>query len=375
MSPIRFLLVCLLIACAVFSNATSFDFHPKIALMGFNISPTDTESKKYGQTYLNLPADIYFDENFSLQTEYFLSYSYFDRKEDFYNKLDRLTFSFNKGYFELKAGRDFLDLGLAPVIYFGNYENKDLKRPSYFDGATASYKVGYLLDTCAFAGQFDEKELYGITFGVMGLKGFYFLAREQNFKLSIHGAAYSIEKEKFSLFLLAAFNGGKTIINHYGTIEQKHKGKIFAGTLTLRKEDKIFNTEMTFGAEYLSPDKEDSLGYKPIFANFDRGFIFGNLTEENQTLTYKIFFTVSPSFWEDLSASIKMYNFIATDKRLISRDIANEIDFTLLYHYKNFALQFLYGYLQEQSGFDNFAPEFAAKDKVNKIGLILSYQF
>ena len=43
--------------------------------------------------------------------------------------------------------------------------------------------------------------------------------------------------------------------------------------------------EVSFGVEYLSPDKNDSLGYRPVFANLDRGFIFGNLSENLETLT------------------------------------------------------------------------------------------
>ena len=376
MSPVKICFVCLLIFCAVFSNALSLDFHPKVSALGFNISPTNTKAKNYGAAQLALPLDIFIDDNFALQAEYFVAYDYFNKETDFYDKLNRTAITFNTDKFTLKAGRDFLDLNLNSVIYFGPYQNKDLKKPSYFDGAFASFRPFDITELNLLGGTYKDKDFYGATLAISYLKGFYFLSKENDLDLSTYGATLNIDTESLNFDLLAAFNHGKKSKNFLGiTLEDKYKGKMFSGEVKLKKQKEAFKSEVSFGVEYLSPDKNDSLGYRPVFANLDRGFIFGNLTENLETLTYKLGFSIKPQNLKGLSADIKIYNFSSTDKRKTSREIASEIDLSLQYAFTNFSVQILYGYLQAQNDFASYAVGFEDKPSINKLGLILSYQF
>lgn len=376
MIPKKFYLVCFLIFCAVFGNSFSFDFHPKISALGFNSSPTNTRSRNYGESQLILPLEAFINDNFSFQTEYFFAYDYFNKETDFYDKLNRAALSFDTNNFALKAGRDFLDLDLASVIYFGHYQNRDLKKPTYFDGAFAFFRPFDKAEVSLLGGTFDDKDLYGATLSLSYFKGFYFKAKEHNFDLSVFGASLNIDTESFDLDLLAAFNCGNKSKEILGiTVEDKYKGKNFSGNIKLKKNKEDFESVVSFGVEYLSPDKDNSLGYKPILADLDRGFIFGNLTEELETLTYKLGFSVVPKNIKGLSADIKIYNFSSTDKRKTSRDIASEINLSIQYKIAGFGTQIIYGYLQAQNDFSSYTSGFEDKPSINKFGLILSYQF
>ena len=180
MTPVKISLVCLLMFCAVFSNALSFDFHPTISALGFNSAPTNTKSKSYGEGQLILPLNIFLDDKFSLQAEYFFAYDYFNKETDFYDKLDRALLSFDTDKFSIKAGRNFLDLGLNSVIYFGPYQNRDLKKPTYFDGGFASYKPIDIIDISLLGGTYKDKDFYGATLALSYFKGFYFLSKEKD---------------------------------------------------------------------------------------------------------------------------------------------------------------------------------------------------
>lgn len=376
MSPVKICFASLLVFCALFSNGATLDFHPKISALGFNSSPTNTESKAYAQGWLALPLDIVINDKFSFQGEYFLAYDYFNREKDTYNKLNRAALAFNTINFTFKAGRDFLDLSLNPVIYFGPYQNRDLKKPTYFDGAFASVKAFDILQLSLTGGKFEDKDFYGAIFALSYIKGFYFLSKEKDFDLSVYGTSFNIDTESFSLDLLAAFNKGtKSKKFLWLTLEDKYKGKVFSGELKLKKNKESFKSEVSFGVQYLSPDKDNSLGYKPIAANFDRGFVFGNLTEELETLTYKLGFFIEPKDIKGLSAGMRIYNFSSTDKRKTSRDIASEIDFSLEYQFSAFSAQIIYGHLQAQQGFSSYSSGFEDKASINKLGFILSYQF
>ncbi len=376
MTPVKISLVCLLIFCSVISKAASFDFSPTISALGFYITPTNTKSKSYGEGQIVLPVSVFLNENFSLQAEYFFAYDYFNKETDSYDKLDRAALSFDTEKFSLKAGRDFLDLGLNSIIYFGPYQNRDLKKPTYFDGALANYKPVDIIDISLLGGTYRDKDFYGATLAVSYFKGFYFLSKEKDLDLSTYGAALNIDTESFAFDLLAAFNDGKKSKSFLGiTLEDKYKGKLFAGNIKLKKNREDFKSEIYFGAEYLSPDKDNSLGYRPIFANLDRGFIFGNLTEDLETLTYKLGFSINPKIIKDLSADIKIYNFSSTDKRKTSRDIASEIDLSIQYKISAFSAQIIYGYLQAGQDFSSYTSGFEDKPSINKLGFILSYQF
>ena len=355
--------------------AADFDFHPKITLKGFDVSAANSRSTKYAQGELVLPLSLYLGSNFSAGAEYFFTYDYFDKQKDTYNKLNRAFLAYSNSKLTLTAGRNFLDLGLNPIIYFGYYENRDLKKPTYFDGAFATYEFNNFFELSALGGTFENKDLYGAIFKMAFLKGFYFLAKEKNIDLSVYGASFEIENDTFALKLLGAYNGGKTIIEHFGTIVQKHKGKSFSGDISFKKEREFFGSEVSFGAQYLSPDKENSLGYMAPAGNFDRGFIFNNLTDRLETLTYKLAFAVKPNFIDGLNAKAKIYNFRATDKRLIKRDIASELDLSVSYQYKNAVIELLYGYLRPLDAFNDFTGGLGDRESLNKFGLIFSYQF
>ena len=371
---------CILIFCALFlgsfaAYADDFDFRPKVTLKGFNISATNYRSKNYAQTELVLPLSFYLGPHFSAGAEYFFTYDYFDKQKDTYNKLNRAFLAYTDSKFTLTAGRNFLDLGLNPIIYFGYYENRDLTKPTYFDGAFATYGINNFLEFSALAGSYKNKDLYGAIFKMAFLRGFYFLSKEKNIDLSVYGASFEMQTDTFALNLLGAYNGGKTTIHHFGTIVQKHKGKIFAGDISFKKERDDFNSEVSFGVQYLSPDKEDSLGYLAPAGNFDRGFIFSNLTERAETLTYKLAFAIKPNFIDGLNAKAKIYNFRATDKRLIKRDIASELDLSISYQYKNAGIELLYGHLRPLNAFNDFTNGLGDTKSLNKFGLIFSYQF
>lgn len=376
MSPVKICLVCLLSFCAVFSKAASFDLHPTMSVLGYNSSPTNIKSRNYGEGRIVLPLSIFIDDKFSLHGEYFFAYDYFNKEIDFYDKLNRAVLSFDTNNLTLKAGRDFLDLDLNSVIYFGPYQNRDLKKPTYFDGGFASFRPFDMVEISLLGGTFDDKDLYGATLSLSCLRGFYFKAKENNFELSVFGASLNIDTESFALDLLAAFNDGTKSKEILGIIvEEEYKGKNFSGDIKLKKDKEDFESEISFGIEYLSPNKNNSLGYRTIFANLDRGFIFGNLTEDLETLTYKLGFSITPKNIKGLSADIKIYNFSATDKRKTSRDIASEIDLSIHYKIAGFGTQLIYGYLQAGQDFSSYTSGFEDKPSINKIGLILSYQF
>lgn len=376
MTPKKFLFVCLLLLSAVFCKADYFDFHPVISLAGYNSSPTNTRSKTYSQATLTLPLWLYFGQNFSVATEYFFAYDYFDKEKDTYDKLNRASFVFNIDNFTLKAGRDFLDIGLNPIIYFGNHMEEDLKRPTYFDGAFISYDFAKYFNITAFGGTFDKKDFYGATLGASFIKGFYLLSKEKDFDLSTFGASINIEYESFAFDFIAAFNNGTERKEILGlTFEEKYKGKMFGGDIKFKKQNENFESEFSIGAQYFSPMKDNTFGFRPLNANLDRGFIFGNLTEELETLTYKLGLQVSPKIIKDLSFDVNIYNFSSTDKRKTNRDIASEIDLSLIYKLEHFSAKIIYGYLQAQNGFSGYATGFEDKPSINKLGLILSYQF
>lgn len=376
MSPVKICFVCWLICCSVFSQAASFDFHPKVSALGFYSSPTNNKSKTYGEGQIVLPVSVFIDNKFSLYGEYFLAYDYFNKESDTYNKLNRAILAFDTDTFTLSAGRNFLDLDLNSIIYFGPYQNRDLKKPTYFDGAFASYKPIDFIDISLLGGTFDDKDLYGAALSLSYLKGFYFKAKEHNFDLSVFGASFNINTESFDLDLLAAFNSGKKSKEILGIIvEDKYKGKNFSGNIKLKKNKEDFESAISFGVEYLSPDTDSSLGYEPILANLERGFIFGNLTQELETLTYKLGFSVTPKNIKDLSADIKIYNISSTDKRKTSRDIASEINLSVQYKFSAFSAQIIYGYMQAGQDFSPYTSGFEDKPSINKLGLILSYQF
>ena len=170
MTPRKFCLVCLLVFCSVFTCAfshnfnlqSSVDFTPQITALAFHSSPTNTRSTKYAQTQIALPVNLFLNENFSFSLEYFLSYSYFDTETDTYNKLNKANISYNTNKLSINGGRNFLDLGLNSVIYFGNYTNRDLKHPSYFDGVLANYKINSFINFAAVGGTFDaNRDFYG----------------------------------------------------------------------------------------------------------------------------------------------------------------------------------------------------------------------
>lgn|GEM_PF-3357907 len=376
MTPKKFLFVCLMLLSAVFCKAEYFDFHPVITLEGFNSSPTNTKSKHYAEAKLNLPLFIYFGENFSANAEYLFAYDYYDKEKDTYDKLNRANLIFSTENFALKAGRDFLDIGLNSVIYFGDYIDKDLRKPTYFDGAFISYDFAKYFNISAFGGTFEKKDFYGATLGTSFIKGFYILSKEKDFDLSTFGAALNIERESFAFNFLATFNSGTERKEILGIpFEEKYKGKMFEGDIKFKKQNEDFYSEFSIGAQYLSPTKDDTFGFRPLSANLDRGFIFGNLTEELETLTYKLSLKVIPQIIKDLTAGVDIYNFTATDKRKTNRDIAREIDFNLIYKWEHFSAKFIYGYLQAQNAFSDFATGLEPKPTINKLGLILSYQF
>ena len=378
MSLVKNCLAGVFILCAATSWAAnlSFDFHPKISALGFYTSPTNTKTKNYGAGQIVLPASVFIDDKFLLQAEYFFAYDYFNKETDFYDKLNRAAVAFDTQYFSLKAGRDFLDLNLNSIIYFGPYQNRDLKKPTYFDGALASFRPFDIVELSLVGGKYKNLDFYGAALAVSYLKGFYFLSKENDLDLSTYGAAFNMESENFAFNLLAAFNNGKKSKSFLGiTLEDNYKGKIFAGDIKLKKDKEDFKSEVYLGIEYLSPDKENSLGFKPIMANLDRGFIFGNITEGLDILTYKLGLSFTPKNIKGLSADIKIYNFSSTDKRKTSRDIASEVDLSLEYKFSAFSAQILYGYLQARQGFSSYSSGFEDKPKINKLGFILSYQF
>ena len=376
MIPQKFYLVCLLIFCAIFTNGASFDFHPKISVLGFNSSPTNIKNRNYGEGQINLPVNIFINDKFSLQAEYFLAYDYFNKETDFYDKLNRAAISFDTNKFTFKAGRDFLDLNLNSVVYFGPYQNRDLKKPTYFDGALANFKPSDIVAVSLLGGTFKDKDFYGATLAISYFKGFYFLSKENDLDLSTYGAAFDINTENFDLDLLAAFNSGTKSKEILGiTVEDKYKGKNFSGDIKLKRDKEDFKSAISFGVEYLSPDKNNSLGYRPILANLDRGFVFGNLTEDLETLTYKLGFSITPKSIKELSADMKIYNFSSTDKRKTSRDIASEIDLSIQYKISTFSAQIIYGYLQANQDFSSYTSGFEDKPTIHKLGFILSYQF
>lgn len=376
MTPKKFLFMCFALLCPLFIQAEIFDFHPVISLAGYNSSPTNTRSKNYGQGTLTLPLWLYFGQKFSVATEYFFAYDYFDKEKDTYDKLNRANFIFNTNNFTLKAGRDFLDIGLNSIIYFGHHADEDLKKPTYFDGAFASFDFGKYFNITAFGGTFDKRDFYGATLETSFIKGFYLLAKEKDLDLSTFGAKVNIEYEIFALDLIAAFNNGTERKEILGlTFEEEYKGKMFSGDIKFKKQREDFDSEFAFGIEYLSPTKENSFGFRPFATYLDRGFIFRNLTEELETLTYKLGLQISPKIIKDLSFAVNIYNFSSTDKRKTSRDIASEIDLSLSYKLEHFSAKFIYGYLQAQNGFSDYTTGFEDKPSINKLGLILTYQF
>ena len=376
MTPKKFLFVCLLLLSAVFCRAEYFDFHPVITLSGFNLSPTNTKSKNYGEAKLNLPLFIYFGDNLSVNAQYLFAYDYFNKEKDTYDKLNRANIVFSTDNFALKAGRDFLDIGINEVIYFGDCEKEDLRKPSYFDGAFASYDFAKYFNITAFGGTFEKKDFYGATLGTSFIKGFYILSKEKDFDLSTFGAALNIEKESFAFDFIAAFNNGTERKEILGIpFEEKYKGKLFAGDIKFKKQSEDFEREFSLGAQYLSPTKDDTFGFRPVAADLDRGFIFENLTEDIETLTYKIGLKVSPQIIKDLTAEVDIFNFTSTDTRKTNRDIAREIELSLIYKWEHFGARFIYGYLQAQNAFSDFATGLEPKPTINKFGLILSYQF
>ena len=376
MTPKNLCAALLMIFCAVFTNATSFDFNPKISFLGFHLSPTNTRSKNYGQSEIIAPANLFLNENFSIHAQYFASYEYFDKEKETYNKLNRANLNFNSENFTFRAGRDFLDLGLNSVIYFGAYEDKDLRKPSYFDGAFASYTLADIFKLSLVGGNYKKKDFYGSALQISILKGFYLSSKENNLDLSVYGASLNFESENFDLDFLAAFNQGKESRKFLGILlEKKYRGKIFSGNMKLKSQGENFDMGVSLGVEYLSPDKEDYLGYRPIYANFDKGFIFGNLNEGLETLTYKLGFAIAPKAIKNLSANMKIYNFASTDKNKADKSIANEIDLSLLYQFGNFGAKIIYGYLNGGASFSNFVSGMEDKSSINTTGFILFCQF
>ena len=377
---IFFICICVLFAfifCPVLINASDFDytFNPKISLSGFNISSSNTRSPNYGQAALSLPLFLYYKE-FSLGAEYFFAYDYFDKQKDFYDKLNRANISFNKGGFSAMAGRDFLDLGLNSVIYFGYYEDRDLLKPSYFDGALAKYSLLPLCEMAAVAGNYQDTDFYGAILQVLYLKGFAFKAKEDGSKLEVYGANINYSNDNFAIDLLIAFNRGKKKMKFIIPLpDQEYKGKLYSGEISFKKETSLFNTKTSLGAQYFSPTKDNSLGYRGINANLDRGFIFGNLTDGFEILSYKFALQMNPNFLKDLTMQVKLYSFASTDKRLMDRELANEIDAVLSYQYKGANIRFIYGYLATLDGFDTLITGFEQAKHLHKFGVNLSYQF
>ena len=378
MTPKQLVIACLSLFCALFAQAADLDldFHPQISVLGFYNSPSNTRQKSYGQGQLSLPASLFLNEYFSLHAQYFFAYDYYNKQESSYNKLNRAVISFNADSLEVKIGRDFLDWGLKPVIYFGTYEDKDLKKPTYLDGGFANYKLGKYIDISLLGAKFDETDLYGAKLALGFLEGFYFISKEGTFDLENFGGALNFENDTFALHFLTAFNRGqKTKKILWYTYKQKYNGYLISGDMVFKKDRKLFDTQFSVGAEYLSPNKENAFGYRPVYANFDKGFIFGNLNEGLETLTYKMGFNIRPNFLKDLSADIRIYNFKATNKDFIYKDIASELDLSLLYQYNKFSFKLSYGYLKSLNAFANFTSGFEEKAAISKTGFLISYQF
>lgn len=366
-----------LIFCPFFIKASDFDytFNPKISLSGFNISSPNTRSQNYGQASLSVPLFLYYKQ-FSLGAEYFFAYDYFDKQKDSYDKLNRANLSYNKGGFLAMAGRDFLDFGLNSVIYFGYYEDKDLLKPTYFDGALVKYTLLPLCEMAAVAGTYQDADFYGAILQVLYLKGFAFKTKEDGSKLEVYGANINYSSDNFAIDLLMAFNRGKKQMKFIIPLpDQKYEGKLYSGEISFKKETSLFNTKTSLGAQYLSPTKDNSLGYRGINANLDRGFIFGNLTDGFETLSYKFDLQINPNFLKDLTMQAKLYSFAATDKRLADRELANEIDAVVAYQYKGAKIRFVYGYLTTLDGFNAFMTGLEEVKHLHKFGLSLSYQF
>ena len=367
----------ILIFCPFLVNASDFDytFSPKISLSGFNISSSNTRSPNYGQASLSMPLFLYYKQ-FSLGAEYFFAYDYFDKQKDSYDKLNRANLSYNKGGFYAMAGRDFLDFGLNSVIYFGDYEDKDLLKPTYFDGALVKYTLLPLCEMAAVAGTYQDSDFYGAILQVLYLKGFAFKTKEDGSKLEVYGANINYSNDNFAIDLLIAFNRGKKQMKFIIPLpDQKYEGKLYSGEISFKKETSLFNTKTSLGAQYLSPTKDNSLGYRGINVNLDRGFVFGNLTDGFETLSYKFDLQINPNFLKDLTMQAKLYSFASTDKRLADRELANEIDAVLAYQYKGAKIRFVYGYLTTLDGFDAFITGLEEAKHLHKFGLSLSYQF
>lgn len=371
MTPKKFFIVCFCLLMPLFCKAAQINFSPNITALGFNSSPTANLSKNYGEANLNLPANLFINDFLSIGAEYFIAYDYFNKKDDFYNKLNQAFISFDKDSFSLKAGRTFLDIGLDSVIYFGAYQDKDLKKPSYIDGV-----YGKFYNLSVLGGQFDNKDVYGAVLELWFAKAFYFLLKDNGFDLNFYGTAFDFEKESFALNFIAAFNNGKkTKKILWNTYEQKYDGYSLKGDIAFKNKSEVYDSKLIIGAEYLSPDKENHFGYQAINANYDRGFIFGNINDNISTLTYKLGLDLTPAAINNLTAQIKIYNYTASDKRLASRDIASELNISLQYIYENFTAKIIYGYLTAGNTFSSFATGYEDKAKINKIGFILSYQF